>query len=76
MPIPKPVLTDPPPTLTRECADPVSLAGAAVGQTAAASLSQAQVVEGWATDRAALVSCKRRHKGLVAFYRVRDEGLR
>ena len=67
-----PHLADPPSGLTRACEDPVRLAGAEIG----AALAQASVVERWAQDRAALVACKRRHQGLVEFYRVRDDGLR
>ena len=67
-----PHLADPPTGLTRICEDPVRLAGAGIG----AAIGQAVVVERWAQDRAALVECKGRHRGLLEFYRVRDEGLR
>jgi hypothetical protein len=39
-------------------------------------MGQTRVVELWAQDRAALVSCKARHGGLRTFYGVRDAALR
>ncbi|MGX1309358.1 hypothetical protein AB7M35_004116 [Amorphus suaedae] len=69
----RPSLAEPPASLTRECDDPVRLSAAT---DAGAAASQAAVVELWARDRAALVTCKRRHQGLRTFYGVRDAGLR
>ena len=69
----RPSLAEPPAGLTRDCDDPVRLAGET---GAAAGIGQSAVVALWASDRAALVACKGRHRGLKTFYGVRDAGLR
>ena len=69
----RPALSDPPAVLTRDCDDPVAVSA---GPGAGAGMGQTRVVELWAQDRAALVSCKARHGGLRTFYGVRDVALR
>jgi len=71
----RPHLADPPSGLTRACDDPVRLAGNA-GAEVGTAIGQGRVVELWSQDRAALVACKARHRGLAEFYQVRDAGLR
>lgn len=68
----RPDLADPPAGLTRDCDDPVRVSGGTDGE----AIGQGRVVELWATDRAALVACKRRHQGLRTFYLARDAALR
>lgn len=70
-----PSLADPPAGLIRDCDDPVRLSEGAANP-AGAGIAQGAIVRLWAQDRAALVACKGRHRGLRAFYAARDQGLR